>query len=180
MVHLTEKEFSEFKKICDKEGIKYETEAEYRESANNLLRFVEISYDMAKEEFFRKEQLKNEPNGFALASEGRTCYVCSTSVHGEIWYDKWGLKCMNCQVAFKKKVFPGYILKDRDNNRHVTDSKLNWKYKVHPQTLKKLVRDGKLKPRVIPNGPMIFLKTENPDLPLVIAEAQNKKSSKLP
>jgi hypothetical protein len=71
-------------------------------------------------------------------------------------------------------VYPGYILKDGDNNRHITDSKLSWKYGLRQQTIKKLVRDGKLKPRVIPNGPMIFLKTENPELPDIINTATSK------
>jgi hypothetical protein len=110
------------------------------------------------------------PKGFWLDSEGRTCYVCHTNVHGQIWFDKWGLKCANCQNAFEKRVFPGYILKDKDNNRHVTDSQLNWKYGVHPQTIKKLIRIGLLFARQIPNGPAIFLKKENPDLPDVISE----------
>ncbi|HRF28260.1 MAG TPA: hypothetical protein PL051_01285 [Candidatus Saccharibacteria bacterium] len=178
MVHLSEESYAEFKSICDKEGIHYDTEAEYREAAQNLLSLFEVLYDGASEELARKKRLATEPNGYAIDSNGRTCFVCHRNVQGEIWYDKWGMKCMNCQAAFKRKIFPGYVLKDRDNNRHVTDSQLGWKYGLHSQTIKKLIREGRLKPRVIPNGPMIFLRKENPDLPQIIEELTNAKSHK--
>ena len=77
------------------------------------------------------------------------------------------------------KVFPGYVLKDRDNEKHVTDSQLNWKYGVHPQTIKKLTRSGLLKARQIPNGPAIFLRKENPDLPQVIEDYKKASHSPL-
>lgn len=34
---LSDEMFQEFKKHCEKEGIKYDTDADYREAANNLL-----------------------------------------------------------------------------------------------------------------------------------------------
>lgn len=170
MHELTKKEYASFKAICEKEGIKYDTEAEYEEAAQNLYRFMKLSYDLAREHYGWEQRLKDEPNGFWLDSEGRTCYVCYTNVHGQIWFDKWGLKCANCQEAFKKKVFPGYVLKDRNNSRHITNSQLSWKFGLHNQTIKKLVRIGKLKPRVVPGGPMIFLRKENLNLPQIIEE----------
>jgi protein-arginine kinase activator protein McsA len=175
MHELTEKEYASFKAICAEKGIKYETEAEYKEAARNLLSYVKLTYDMAREHYGWEQRLRDEPKGFWLDSEGRTCYVCHTNVHGQIWFDKWGLKCANCHNAFEKKVFPGYILKDKDNNRHITDSQLNWKYGVHPQTIKKLIRMGLLVSRQIPNGPAIFLKKDNPDLPDVIRKYRKDK-----
>jgi protein-arginine kinase activator protein McsA len=174
MHELTKKEYESFKAICEKEGIEYDTEAEYEEAARNLYQYVKLTYDLAREHFGWEQRLKEDPTGFWLDSEGRTCYVCHTNVQGQIWFDKWGLKCANCQTAFKKKVFPGYILKDKDHSKHITDSQLNWKFGLHNQTIKKLVRLGKLKPRIIPNGPMIFLRKENPDLPHII---ENYKKS---
>ncbi len=170
MHELTEKEFNSFKRICEKDGIKYDTEEEYREAARNLFEYVKLTYEMAREHHGWEQRLKDEPRGFWLDSAGRTCYVCHTNVHGQIWFDKWGLKCANCQEAFEKKVFPGYVLKDRDNEKHVTDSQLNWKYGVCPRTIKKLTRTGLLKARQIPNGPAIFLRKENPDLPQIIRD----------
>lgn len=170
---LTNKEYESFKDLCDRQGIKYETEAEYQEAARNLYSYVKLTYDMARERYSWEQRLKDTPDGFWLDSEGRTCYVCRTNVHGQIWFDKWGLKCESCQAAFKKRIFPGYILKDKNNDKHITDLQLSWNYKLHSQTIKKLVRDGRLKPRSIPNGPMIFLRKENPDLPTIINELQH-------
>jgi len=177
MHELTEKEFNSFKDICKKDGIKYDTEEEYREAARNLYRFVKLSYELAQEQLGWEKRLEKDPQGFWLGSDGRTCYVCHANVQGQIWFDKWGMKCANCQKAFEKKIFPGYILKDRDNSRHVTDSQLNWTYGVHPQTIKKLTRMGLLVARQIPNGPAIFLKKENPDLPDVIREYRKDKKA---
>lgn len=168
MHELTKKEYASFKAICKKEGIKYETEAEYEEAAQNLYSYVKLTYKLAREHHSWEQRLKSEPKGFWLDSEGRTCYVCHTNVHGQIWFDKWGLKCANCQEAFKKKIFPGYVLKDKDNSKHITDAQLSWRFKLHNQTIKKLVRLGQLKPRIIPDGPMIFLRKENPGLPQII------------
>ncbi len=175
MYELTEKEFKSFKDICEKDGIEYDSEEEYKEAARNLYSFVKLSYELAQEQLSWKKRLEKDPQGFWLDSEGRTCYVCHTNVHGQIWFDKWGLKCANCQEAFSKKLFPGYILRDRDNNRHITDSQLAWKFGLHRQTISKLVREGRLKPRIIPNGPMIFLRKENPDLGLIIKEYRVQK-----
>lgn len=168
MNELTAKEYASFKAVCQKQGIKYDTEVEYEEAARNLYEYIKLTYDMAREHYRWEQRLKSESNGFWLDSEGRTCYICHTNVVGRIWFDKWGLKCENCQTAFKKKIFPGYILKDKNNSRHITDSQLGWKFGLHNQTIKKLVRSGKLKPRTIPDGPLIFLRKENPNLPQVI------------
>jgi hypothetical protein len=43
---VSDKHLKEFKKICDEKGITYETEAEYRESANNLVNFVDLLVEM--------------------------------------------------------------------------------------------------------------------------------------
>lgn len=170
MYELTEKEFNSFKAICDKDGIKYDTEQEYREAARNIYSFVKLSYELAREQLSWEKRLEKDPQGFWLDSEGRTCYVCHRNVSEQIWFDKWGLKCDNCQSAFKKKIFPGYILKDNNNDKHITDLQLNWKFGLHRQTIKKLVREGRLKARVIPNGPMIFLKKENINLSSILAD----------
>ena len=173
-MQITEKEYQEFKRICDKQGIKYDTEEEYRESANNLIRFAELAYDMAKEEFYRKERLKDEPKGYTIIGEGRSCMLCHRGIAGDMWYDKWGQKCMDCQQAYNKKVIPGYVFKDQDNKRHISASTLNWKFNMPTPTINKLIRLGKLNPRIVKNeqygDTVIFLKTENPNLPDVIEE----------
>lgn len=72
MHELTNKEYASFKAICEKEGIKYDTEAEYEDAARNLYRYAELAYDLAREHHGWGQRLKDEPLGFWLDSDGRT------------------------------------------------------------------------------------------------------------
>lgn len=171
---MTEKEYAEFKALCKKKDMHYDTEAEYREAARNLVQYIKLTYDLAREHYGWERRLKKEPSGFAIASVGRSCCLCHQSVMGEVWYDKWGMKCMTCQEALNKKIVPGYVFIDSDNNRHITASQLSWKYGLHQQTISKLIRQGRIKPRIIPKGITLFLKSENPELPNIIQEAKSK------
>lgn len=169
MINVSDKYVAEFKKLCEKEGIKYETEAEYHEAANNLVNFVDLLVQMDTEHRSWDKRLETEPQGFALPSEGRSCSLCHKMVFGEVWYDKWGMKCMNCHEAFKKKIIPGYVFKDHDNEKHITDSRLTDISGLHTQTIRKLIRQGKIKARIVPGGPWVILRKENPDIADVIA-----------
>lgn len=171
-MQLTDKDYERFKQSFEKEGIKYETEKEYREAINNLVAYAELAFDIAKEEYYRLQRLKDEPKGFLFLGEGRTCTLCCRNIMGDMWYDKWGQKCMDCQGAYNKKIVPGYVFKDRDNHRYITASTLSWQFKVPTQTINKLIRSGILKARVVPHNDygstVIFLRSENPNLPDVI------------
>lgn len=140
-----------------------------QQSADNLVRFVELMVELDAEHRSWERRLEKEPKGFSIPSKGRNCSLCKSGIYGEVWYDKWGMKCLNCQNAFNKKLIPGYVFKDKDNKRHITAAQLNSKFGLHPQTIKKLIRQKKLNARVIPNGPMVFLKSDNPNLPDVIS-----------
>ncbi len=170
MAQLRDSDYKEFKEICEKEGIKYETEAQYHEAADNLVNFFSLLMKMDQEEKSRERRLEKEPNGFAFTSNGRTCPLCKTCIYGDMWYDKWGMKCFNCQEALNKKLVPGYVFKDHDNQKHITDSELARKTQLHVQTIRKLARHGKLKARVLPKGPFVFLRRDNPNLGAVIEE----------
>ena len=178
MASISEKSLAEFKKICDDKGIKYDTEAEYRDSAQNLLNFFELLYDMSKEDLLRKKRLETEPKGFEMESEGRTCHLCGRSNYDlKLWYDKWGMKCMDCQNALDKKIIPGYVFKDYKNEKHITASTLSWKMDIRQQTIRKLVRQGKLKAREIPGTrTLVFLRKENPDIAAVIEAEKAAKA----
>lgn len=171
----TEEDIKKFKAICEKEGIKYDTEAEYRDAAQNLLNFAALAYDMAKEDLLRKKRLDKEPKGFEMDGNGRLCWLCSNAPD-KIWYDKWGMKCLDCQTALDKKIIPGYVFKDRDNEKHVTASRLAWKFDIGIQTVKKLLRQGKLKAREIPgNGTLVFLRKDNPNIVEVLETEKAQK-----
>lgn len=167
--NVSDKSLKEFKELCEKEGIKYETEEEYRSAANNLVNFVDTLVEIDMEERARKHRLEKEPKGFTLEGKGRNCSLCGRSVYeGDGWYDKWGFKCMNCQDAVNKKKIPGSLCGDWDHKKYVTDSTLSWKSGIHIQTIRKLIRRGEIKARQIPNGPYLILKKDNHDLVKII------------
>lgn len=162
---ISEKHLKEFKAICEEKGITYETEAEYRDAANNLVGFFDILIQSDMEERGRKERLNAEPKGFALEGKGRNCSLCGQSVYeSDGWYDKWGFKCMNCQDAVNKKKIPGSLCGDYDHKKYVTESTLSSLSGLHHRTIKKLITQGKIKVRQIPKGPALILRKDNPNL----------------
>lgn len=170
MARLSQKTYDDFKQISNKNGITYASDLEMKQSADNLVRFVKLMAELEAEHRGWEQRLEKEPKGFSIPSKGRNCSLCRTGVHGEVWYDKWGMKCMNCQAALHKKIIPGYVFKDKDNKRHITAAQLNSKFGLHPQTINKLIRQKKLKARLVTNGPTVFLKSDNPNLPDVISQ----------
>lgn len=145
MSKLPQKTYDEFKAISDKNGIVYESDLEMKQSADNLVRFVDLMIQIDQEHRGWERRLEKEPKGFSLPSNGRTCSLCKTNVRGEVWYDKWGLKCLDCQSALHKKIIPGYVFKDRDNNRHITASQLSSRFGLHSQTIKKTCKRSETK-----------------------------------
>ena len=174
-MQLSDKDYEQYKKILQKDGVHYDTEEDYREAIDNLVAYAELAYEVAKEEYRLQQRLKDEPKGFIFTGEGRTCPLCCRNVMGDMWYDKMGQKCLNCQEAYKKKIIPGYVFNDSNNDRHIDASTLSWKYGLKLPTIRKLIRQGELKPRIGPNGPMIFLRSENPNLPAIISNLANNQ-----
>lgn len=168
---ISDKHFAEFKAICEKEGIKYETEAEYRDTAQNLIGLVDVLMQSDFEERQRKARLEKEPKGFAMAGEGRNCSLCKRTVYNEDgWYDKWGFKCPACQNAVNKHIIPGSVCRDYDDEKCITVSTLSWKTNLKHRTIMKLARQGKIKVRQIPKGAIMILRKENPNISDVLNE----------
>jgi hypothetical protein len=176
-MRLQDKDYEEFKRISDKEGITYNSDAVMKESADNLIQFVDLALKLSREQLGWKKRLEAEPKGFAMDSEGRSCGLCSSSVFGQIWYDKWGLSCMNCHEAYVKHIIPGYAIKDHEHEKSVTASTLACKFGLHNQTIMKLVRHGELKARQVPGGPTVFLRRENPDIAKVLSIEKDRLNS---
>lgn len=177
--NISDKSLKEFKELCEKEGIKYETELEYKQSAMNLVNFVGtlVEIDMAERE--RKHRLIKEPKGFELEGKGRSCSLCGRSVYeGYGWYDKWGFKCTNCQDAVNKRKIPGSLCRDWDHKKSIPDTTLAWKSGLHAQTIRKLIRNGKIKARPIPNGPFMILRKDNPNIAEVLENERTLREEK--
>lgn len=176
---ISDKHLDEFIKISEKEGHKYKTREEARDAAQNLVNFVDILVEMDMKERSLKQRLEKEPKGFVMDGKGRSCSLCSRSVYETGgWYDKWGFKCMNCQDAINKKKIPGSLCGDWKNEKYVTDSTLSFKSGLHVQTIRKLIRNGKIKARQIPNGPNLILRKDNPDLLQIIDTEIKERSNK--
>jgi hypothetical protein len=176
---VSDKYLKEFKVLCEEKGIKYETEAEYEEAARNLVGFVDVLVEMDMAQRALKKRLETDPKGFALEGKGRNCSLCRRSVYeGDGWYDKWGFKCMNCQDAVNKRKIPGSLCGDWDNEKCITESDFAWKTKLHPQTVRKLIRQGKIKARQIPKGPYLILRKDNPNIASVLDLELRAKQAK--
>lgn len=70
---------------------------------------------------------------------------------------------------------------DYDHERCITDSDLARKSGLHVQTIRKLIRQSKIKARCIPGGPFLILKKDNKgiDIPAVLqVEKQRQKTAK--
>lgn len=166
-MEISQERLDEFKRIFKEDYGKEYTDAEAREAASNLLDFFELLIKMAREDDDRIQKLKEFPRGYSLPGEGRNCPVCGRMTMEDMWYDKWGFKCMTCQKALEKHVYPGKICKDWEHKTWFSTSDLQYKAGLKYPTIAKYVRNGQLKPRVIQDAEgrtqaMIFLDKENP------------------
>lgn len=165
----SDKEVEEFKQIYKQEYDKKLTNKQAREAATNLLQFIAILINIEYEEELRRRKLKRQPKGFHLpAGKIYTCPVCHQEIEGKnSWNDDCGFKCLICQKALGKKILPKYIFKKKD---YYYDSyQLKDKFNLHYNTIQKLIKDKKLKPRTIRTKSegihhQIFIKKENPYL----------------
>lgn len=178
---LPEKAIKEFQEIYKEKYGKELSDAEAAESANNLFNFVKLLHDQAKIDFYRQQRLKDEPKGFHFTDGGiYTCPVCRNNMSNEdIWYDKYGMKCMICQKALEKHMIPLSAIKNRDSWYSVHD--FDYYFGIGRQKVHKLVKEGKLKSRIVPspNGGVyyeLFLIKDNPNLLLKKPESHAVKT----
>lgn len=149
MTEITQKQIEEYKKIYKKEYGKELTDEEARETGQNLVRFAELIIEQMKIDHYRKKRMEKEPNGFHLEVESSySCCICYEHFPGnEMWYDQYGIKCINCQRALDTEVIPKYVC--TDPNSWFADWKVQRKLGIHSATMRKMIRENKLKPRVI-------------------------------
>lgn len=111
---LSNRAVREFKNLMRKKYGKELTDLEAREQGVRLLQFVEILVKQAQIEHIGKQRLKKEPKGFHLdKSEGTyNCIVCHKYISGEnTWWDKCGVKCIDCQRNLNEGIIPIEICK---------------------------------------------------------------------
>ena len=129
-----------------------------------LAQYMDVLIQIDQREKALKYQLKDKPKGFALKGDGRNCSLCSNHVHDDGWFDKWGFKCLNCQDAVDKRKIPGSLCRDYNHEKSILDTTLAIKLGVKVQIIRKLIREGKIIGRKIPNGPYMVLRKDNSTL----------------
>lgn len=63
---ISDESLAEFKKISDEKGIKYESELEMKQSAQNLVGLVDLLIEMDMAQRALKKRLETEPKGFSM------------------------------------------------------------------------------------------------------------------
>lgn len=164
---ISPERLKEFREIFKREyGHDFKDESEAQEAAQNLLGFFEVLYEIAQKDYIRKQKLKKLPKGFPIDDDGiYTCWVCFASItKTNGWYDQYGLKCLNCQRATENGILPSSVFNDRSNWLSLWN--IEKEFKVPPITTKKLIREGKIRARVIKQEDgtpyyYVILKNEN-------------------
>ena len=134
------------------------------EEIKRLAQYMDVLIQIDQREKALKYQLNDKPKGFALKGDGRKCSLCSNHVHDDGWFDKWGFKCLNCQDAVDKRKIPGSLCRDYNHEKSILDTTLAIKLGVKVQIIRKLIREGKIIGRKIPNGPYMVLRKDNSTL----------------
>lgn len=165
-MQISKEQMEAFKKLHKEKYGQELSDKEAYESASNLLGFMKtlIKID-TRERRYRKKLVEENPGGYHLP-EGKTytCIVCHSYITGKDgWYDEWGKKCIPCQDAIRSGVLPKYVCTNR--NSFYLMWELKDKLNLHHSTVRKMVRNGELKARVVmKNGKpweYVFLKKEN-------------------
>lgn len=148
-MNLPDQSIKEFQEIYEKEYGKKISWAEASDQANNLLELYKVLMDIELREQRRKLRLKDEPRGFHVDDGTYDCCVCRQGVTGDhSWYDKHGLKCMDCQKALEKHQIPASVCKNKDSWYAMWE--FEYYFGVKSATIRKFVRQGKLKMRTVP------------------------------
>lgn len=134
------------------------------EELARVTQYFEILIEIDQEEKARFNRLEKDPKGFSMLGEGRNCSLCKQCVYKDGWFDKWGFKCLNCQNAIDKRIIPGSVCRDWENKKSITDFSLAMELGVDIHKIRKLIREGKIIGRRIPDGPYIILRKDNPGI----------------
>jgi hypothetical protein len=106
-----DKAIQNIKDILEKEHGREFTWDEATEGLGSIKMLAKIVCEIAMEDSRRKELLKENPEGYHLRNGG-ICEVCYDHYSDKnTWYDKHGLKCINCQKAINDKVIQKHNLK---------------------------------------------------------------------
>lgn len=171
-MELSQKAINKFKKAWEESFGEEISDDRARAEAIPLIGFFELLLKISQREARREDMLKEHPNGFHLTDGTYSCILCHATISGDSsWYDKYGQKCLDCQMALDEGIVPPEVFTDRDSRWLMWE--LESKLKLHSATVRKMVRKGELKARIILNKEgkpyeHVFLKSENPGIEQVV------------
>lgn len=137
------------------------TSKEAEEALNKLVELVRALQEIAWEERCRRLRLRDHPEGYHLDDRRYSCQICGDYVSGErSWYDKFGISCIACRDARRKKIIPAVAYRDKDSWYAMWEFNHYWN--VKPAAVRGFVRNGKLKARIVPGSNfLIFMIKDN-------------------
>lgn len=121
---------------------------EFSDFKFNLEQMAKFADEWKEQEKAWAEKLEANPKGFILEGIGRTCAICGNGSREDgSWYDKYGVKCLVCQKAIDEGEIPASLAKDKDG--WYTKYDLERAFNLKSQTLKKWVKEGIIKSRIV-------------------------------
>lgn len=165
---LSKERLDELRKLMEEKSGETYTDEEVADAGRRLVGLAEICYDIAKRDWLRKRKLSEHPKGFHLDDGRFSCLLCGDGIEGEnSWWDLLGQKCMKCQQAYWDGLVPSFVFQNHDSYYKMWELKKT--FGINPQTARKMIREGKIKARIIltQDGKPhehIFLKKENENL----------------
>jgi len=134
--------------------------------AENIHRINEIMLPFQKEEEYRQRKLEKFPKGFHLSGKGYTCAICRDSCSDEeTWYDKYGVKCVECQRAIDRGEIPAVCAEDTDTWYSCWDMQSD--FNIRRATLRRWIKEDLIKARTVKRekreDALLFLIEENKD-----------------
>jgi len=149
------------KKIDEEKRRKYEN--------HTYVQLARLNAEVEGKDNLRKKRLEKEPKGFAIpVGETYSCHICFTSINSSNgWYDKYGFKCLDCQRAVDNGIIPPEVFEEE--NSWYTDWHVESEFHIPAPVIKKIVKQGILKPRIVTDDrgkdhTYVFMALENNDL----------------
>lgn len=149
------------KKIDEEKRRKYEN--------HTYVQLARLNAEVEGKDNLRKKKLEKEPKGFAIpVGESYSCHICFTHIDSTNgWYDKYGFKCLDCQRAVDNGVLPPEVFEEE--NSWYTNWHVESEFHIPAPTIKKIVKQGILKPRIVTDDRgkdhcYVFMTLENNDL----------------
>jgi hypothetical protein len=124
------------------------TDKEVDKVAQFMRSLSHIGIDQYLEESRREEKLHLFPGGYPFDKDGASCGICGLPAPiNKSWYDKYGLKCEECQRAVNDGIIPGEITGHAD--LYYSDHDLNRYFNLDDKAVNRWIKKGLLCPKVI-------------------------------